>query len=124
MVLVDANVLLDLVTAPNAWSDWSATQLLSAVAAGPLLANDVIFAEVSIGFLRAEEVERVFTKARVALEPMPHPALFRAGKAFQEYRRRGGTKTGILPDFFIGAHAEVAGMRLLTRGAPLPQLPP
>lgn len=110
-------MLLDLVTAPNAWSDWSATQLQSAAAAGPLFANDVALAEVSIGFLRAEEVERVFTKAQVALEPVLRPALFRAGKAFQEYRRRGGTKTGVLPDFFIGAHAEVAGMRLLTRAS-------
>lgn len=115
MVLVDANVLLDLVTAPNAWSDWSAGQLRRAAAAGPLLANDIVFAEVSIGFLRVEEVEGVFAKARVALAPMPRPVLFRAGKAFQEYRRRGGTKTGVLPDFFIGAHAEVAGLRLLTR---------
>lgn len=115
MVLVDANVLLDLVTAPNAWSDWSKEELRRAAAAGPLVANDVIFAEVSIGFLRMEEAEGVFTKAEVALEPMPRPALFRAGKAFREYRRRGGTRTGVLPDFFIGAHAEVAGLRLLTR---------
>lgn len=115
MVLVDANVLLDLVTAPNAWSDWSAAELRRAAAAGPLFANDVVFAEVSIGFLRIEDTERVFAEAKVAVAPMPRPALFRAGKAFHEYRRRGGTRTGVLPDFFIGAHAEAAGMRLLTR---------
>jgi predicted nucleic acid-binding protein len=115
VVLVDANVLLDIVTAPNAWSDWSMEQLRLAAAAGCLFANDVVFAEVSIGFLNLAEVQGVFAKARVALEPMPRPALFRAGKAFQEYKRRGGTKTRVLPDFFIGAHAEVGGLRLLTR---------
>lgn len=117
MVLVDANVLLDLVTAPNEWSDWSAAQLRRAIAVGPLLANDIIFAEVSIGFLRMEQVEHVFARAEVKMEPMPRPALFRAGKAYREYRRRGGTKAAVLPDFFIGAHAEVAGLRLLTRDA-------
>ena len=115
MVLVDANVLLDLVTAPNAWADWSRTELRRAAAAGPLLANDVVFTEVSIGFDRVEDVEDVFAEAQVELAAMPRRALFRAGKAFQEYRRRGGTRTGVLPDFFIGAHAEVAGLRLLTR---------
>ena len=115
MVLVDANVLLDLVTAPNAWSDWSRTELRRAAAAGPLLANDVVFTEVSIGFHRVEDVQDVFTEAQVELAAMPRPALFRAGKAFQEYRRRGGTRTGALPDFLIGAHAEVVGLRLLTR---------
>jgi predicted nucleic acid-binding protein len=115
VVLVDANVLLDLVTAPNAWSDWSAAELRRAAAAGPLVANDVVFAEVSIGFVRMEDAEEVFTRAEVALAPMPRRALFRAGKAFHEYRRRGGTRTGVLPDFFIGAHAEAAGLRLLTR---------
>jgi predicted nucleic acid-binding protein len=115
VVLVDANVLLDLVTAPNAWSDWSTTELRRAAAAGRLLANDVVFAEVSIGFLRMEDAEEVFTRAEVALAPMHRRALFRAGKAFHEYRRRGGTRTGVLPDFFIGAHAEAAGLRLLTR---------
>lgn len=115
MVFVDANVLLDLVTAPNAWSEWSRTELRRAAAAGPLIANDVVFAEVSIGFLLIEDTERVFAEAEVEVAPMPRPALFRAGKAFQEYRLRGGTRTGVLPDFFIGAHAEAAGMRLLTR---------
>lgn len=115
MVLVDANVLLDLATAPNAWSDWSAAELRGAAGAGPLFANDVVFAEVSIGFLCVEHTERVFAEAVVALAPMLRAALFRAGKAFHEYRRRGGTRTGVLPDLLIGAHAEAAGMRLLTR---------
>jgi predicted nucleic acid-binding protein len=117
MVLVDANVLLDLLTAPNDWADWSADQLRRVAAEGPLLANDVIFAEVSINFRHLAEVEAVFAEAGVALAPLPRPALFRAGKAFREYRRRGGLRTGVLPDFFIGAHAEVAGLRLLTRDA-------
>lgn len=115
MVFVDAKVLLDVVTGPNTWSEWSADQFRQAAAPGPLFANDVVFAEVSIGFVRVEETEEVFAGAKVELAPMPRPALFRAGKAFHEYRRRGGTRTGMLPDFFIGAHAEAAGMRLLTR---------
>lgn len=115
MVFVDAKVLLDVVTGPNTWSEWSADQFRQAAAPGPLFANDVVFAEVSIGFVRVEETEEVFAGAKVELAPMPRPALFRAGKAFHEYRRRGGTRTGVLPDFFIGAHAEAAGMRLLTR---------
>ena len=115
MVFVDAKVLLDVVTGPNTWSEWSADQFRQAAAPGPLFANDVVFAEVSIGFVRVEETEEVFAGAKVELAPMPRPALFRAGKAFHEYRRRGGTRTGMLPDFFIGAHAEAAGLRLLTR---------
>jgi len=117
VVLVDANVLLDLVTAPNAWSEWSLAHLREAAAAGALVANDVIFAEVSIGFEDLGEVERVFAEAEVTVSAIPHAALFRAGKAFRDYRRRGGGRTGVLPDFFIGAHAEVARLRILTRDA-------
>ena len=115
MVFVDANVLLDLVTGPNAWPERSAGQPRRAAAAGPLFANYVIFVEVPIGFLRIEDAEQVFAEAKVALSPMPRPALFRAGRAFHGHRLRGGTRTGVLPDFLIGARAETAGMRLLTR---------
>ena len=69
----------------------------------------MVFAEVPIGFLRIEYAERVFAEAKVALAPMPRSALFRTGKAFREYRSRGGTRTGVLPDFFVGAHAAAAG---------------
>ena len=90
MVFVDAKVLLDVVTGPNTWSEWSADQFRQAAAHGPLFANDVVFAEVSIGFVRVEETEEVFAGAKVELAPMPRPALFRAGKAFHEYPAAAG----------------------------------
>ena len=117
MILVDSNVLLDILTAPNAWAEWSLDQMRRAAAAGGLGINDVIFAEISINFAALSEVEQVVAEAEVVLLPIPRPALFRAGKVFRDYRRRGGTRTGVLPDFFIGAHAEAAGLRLLTRDA-------
>ena len=115
MVLVDSNVLLDLLTSPNPWADWSADQLRRAAETEGLCANTVVFAEISINFEMLEEVEQVLAEAEIVMLPIPHRALFRAGKAFRDYRRRGGTRTGVLPDFFIGAHAEAAGFRLLTR---------
>lgn len=115
MVLVDSNILLDILTAPNPWAEWSLDQLGRAAASEGLCANAVIFAEVSIGFQELAEVEATLADAEVAVLPIPPAALFRAGKVFQAYRRRGGTRTGVLPDFFIGAHAELAGLRLLTR---------
>lgn len=115
MVLVDSNVLLDILTAPNPWADWSLDQLGRAAATEGLCANAVIFAEVSIGFQDLAEAEQTLAEAEVAVLPIPQAALFRAGKVFQAYRRRGGTRTGVLPDFFIGAHAEASGLRLLTR---------
>lgn len=115
MVLVDSNILLDILTAPNPWAEWSLDQLGRAAASEGLCANAVIFAEVSIGFQELAEAEATLADAEVAVLPIPPAALFRAGKVFQAYRRRGGTRTGVLPDFFIGAHAELAGLRLLTR---------
>jgi predicted nucleic acid-binding protein len=115
--LIDANVLLDLVTHGNPWQDWSADMLRRVAASSRLIVNDVIYAEVSIGFRAIEEVDAVLAETRAAIAPIPRPALFRAGKAFREYRRRGGTRTGVLPDFVIGAHAEASGLRLLTRDA-------
>lgn len=116
-VLVDANVLLDLLTDDNPFQDWSAAMLRQVSASSRLIVNDVIYAEVSIGFSAMEEVDAVLSEARAAIVPIPRLALFRAGKAFREYRRRGGTRTGVLPDFFIGAHAEASAVRLLTRDA-------
>ena len=91
MVLVDANVLLDLVTAPNAWSDWSAAELRRAAAAGPLFANDVVFAEVSIGFLRIDDAEKVFAEAEVALSP------YLARPCSGPERRSRSTAAGVAP---------------------------
>jgi predicted nucleic acid-binding protein len=117
LVLVDTNVLLDLVTNHPQWAAWSQQQLEAAALKDRLAINAVIYAELSIGFRRIEEVEAVISKGQIALEEIPREALFLAGKAFQRYKARGGTRTGVLPDFFIGAHAAVLGIPLLTRDA-------
>ena len=113
--LLDANVLLDVVTDDPAWSDWSQRQLEIAALRGPLFINPVIYAEVSIGFRRIEEWETVLAVIGARLLEIPRPALFLAGKAFRAYRGKGGRKGGVLPDFFIGAHAAVAELPLLSR---------
>jgi predicted nucleic acid-binding protein len=115
VTLVDTNVLLDLVTDNAAWAEWSQRQLESAAVRGPVLINDVVYAELSVGFLRMEEVNDVLAAAQVESASIPREALFLAGKAFQRYRAGGGTRTGVLPDFFVGAHAAVARLPLLTR---------
>lgn len=117
MTLVDTNLLLDLVTDDPRWAEWSQRQLEAAALRGRLLINDVVYAELSIGFRRIEEVDRVLAGAGLTIAPIPRPALFLAGKVFQRYRAAGGTRTGVLPDFFIGAHAAVEGLTLLTRDA-------
>jgi predicted nucleic acid-binding protein len=83
--------------------------------AGPPVINDVIHAELSVGFPAIEPLDLLLGEMVIRLEPVPRPALVLAAKAFQQYRARGGTRTGVLPDFFIGAHAAVTGMVLLTR---------
>lgn len=115
MILVDTNVLLDVVTDDPVWGDWSERQLEAAAARDRLAVNAVVYAELAIGFARIEEVDAVLATADIAMADLPRPALFLAGKVFQAYRRRGGRKTGVLPDFFIGAHAAIAGVPLLTR---------
>ena len=115
MVLVDTNVLLDVLQNDPQWADWSQGQLESASLAGSLAINAVIYSELSMAFERIEELETVLSEASLGLEPIPREALFLAGKAFLNYRRRQGTKQSVLPDFFIGAHAAVGGLTLLTR---------
>lgn len=117
MVLIDTNVLLDVVTNHPQWADWSQHQLEAAALKDRLAINAVVYAELSIGFRRIEEVEAVLAKTQIAIEQIPREALFLAGKAFQRYKARGGTRTGVLPDFFIGAHAAVLDIPLLTRDA-------
>lgn len=116
-VLVDSNVLLDVVTDDAAWADWSQRQLEACALRGSLVVNAVVYAELSIGFARIEELEAALSETGVAVAEIPRPALFLAGKAFRAYRRKGGARTGVLPDFFIGAHAAVAGWPLLSRDA-------
>lgn len=115
MTLVDTNVLLDLVTDDERWADWSIAQLEAASLRGPLLINGVVYSELSVRYERIEDLEDFIEAAGLELVQMPRPALFLAGKVFARYRRSGGARTGVLPDFFIGAHAAVSGLRLLTR---------
>ena len=115
MTLVDTNVLLDLATDDPNWADWSIAQLEAASLQGPLLINDVIYAELAVRYDRIEDLDAFVHEAGVEIGTLPRAALFLAGKVFTEYRRLGGSRTGVLPDFFIGAHAAVSQMPLLTR---------
>jgi predicted nucleic acid-binding protein len=117
LVLVDTNVLLDLVTNDRDWAEWSLARLEEAALAGPVLINDIVYAETSIRYERIEDLDAMLSEAMIDIAPTPRSALFLAGKAFQRYQRAGGPRTGVLPDFFIGAHAAVEGWPLLTRDA-------
>ena len=115
MILVDTNVLLDVLQDDPRWADWSQQQLESARLTDRLAINSVVYAELSIAFARIEELEAVIDEAALAVEAMPREALFLAGKVFLGYRRARGARPGVLPDFFIGAHAAVMKWPLLTR---------
>lgn len=115
MTLVDTNVLLDLVTDDVVWADWSVARLEAASLIGPLVINDVIYAELSLRYDRIEDLDAFLKEAGIEVVPVLRAALFLAGKVFFRYRRAGGTRTGVLPDFFIGAHAAIAKVPLLTR---------
>ena len=117
MTLVDTNVLLDVFTKDPKWLDWSLTRLEEAAFRGPLLINDVIYAETSTRYPTIENFEAALAGAGVTVVPTPRTALFLAGKAFAQYRSAGGIRTGVLADFFIGAHAAVERLPLLTRDA-------
>ncbi len=117
MTLVDTNVLLDLVTNDQNWADWSEAQLDQASLAGPIAINDVIYAEMSGRFDQIELLDRMLEEMAIEVVRAPRSALFLAGKAFRQYRASGGVRTGVLLDFFIGAHAAVTGWSLLTRDA-------
>jgi predicted nucleic acid-binding protein len=117
VTLVDSNVLLDIFTRDPKWWEWSLMRLEEATLRGPLLINDVIYAETSVRFRGIEDFDATLEKAGVTFAPIPRAALFLAGKAFTHYRSSGGVRTGVLPDFFIGAHAMVEGLPLLTRDA-------
>lgn len=116
-VLVDSNVLLDVLTEDERWFSWSRAALAGAAESSLLFINPVVYAEVSVGFSRIEDVEEAIPRSMIGREPIPYEAAFLAGKAFLAYRRSGGTRTVPLPDFFIGAHAAVSGAHLLTRDA-------
>ena len=116
-ILVDSNVLLDLMTEDARWLDWSARAIEQAADRFRLVINPVIYAEVSVRYSRIEDVDEALSKTSFDREAIPYEAAFLAGKVFVAYRRRGGMKPSLLPDFFIGAHAAVAGYRLITRDA-------
>ena len=107
MTFVDTNVLLDLVTDDPVHAEWSLAQLEAAALRGPLVINSVVYAELSVRYARIEDVDAFVSRAGLRREPVPEAALFLAGKAFAAYRRAGGRRTGVLADFFIGAHAAV-----------------
>ena len=115
--LDDSNVILDVVTEDADWVDWSASMLAQAAQGGRLVINPLIYAEVSSGFDRIEALEDALPAEYFAREALPWAAAFLAGKVFLKYRRSGGIRTAPLPDFYIGAHAAIAGYTLLTRDA-------
>jgi hypothetical protein len=117
VTLVDTNVLLDLVTDDVNWAAWSVEQLEAASLRGPLVINDAVYAELSVRYAGIEALDAFIAAAGLEMAPMPRAALFLAGKAYARYRKAGGTRAGVLPDFFIGAQAAVAGAPLLTRDA-------
>ncbi len=115
MTLVDTNVLLDLVTDDPSWADWSVAQLEAASLVGPLVINDVVYAELAVRYDRIEALDGFLDQAGLEMVPVPRASLFLAGKVFTRYRKSGGSRTGVLPEFFIGAHAAVSQLPLLTR---------
>ena len=114
-VLVDSSVLLDLITRDPEWCEWSSLQLERAIRDSSVAVNPVVLAEVSVGFESFEDVEDALPPRIFRRLPLPWEGAFVAGKRFLEYRRRGGTRRSPLPDFYIGAHAQVSGLHLLTR---------
>lgn len=116
-VLVDSNVLLDVLTEDATWFGWSAQQLELQGSSRSLFINPIVYAEVSVGFDRIEDLDEALPEEFFRREALPWGAGFLAGKCFLRYRRRGGSRRAPLPDFYIGAHAALAGASLLTRDA-------
>jgi predicted nucleic acid-binding protein len=115
--LVDSNVLLDVVSEDEEWFEWSSSRLARAANDGPLLINPLIFAEVAAGFDRVEDLNDALPDTYFRRAPLPWESAFLAGQCFVRYRRQGGSRRSPMPDFYIGAHAAVAGLTLLTRDA-------
>lgn len=115
MLLVDTNVLVDVLQDDQQWADWSIGQLRAQSQIEELFINPVIYSELSLMYESIEALEEALAVMQLEFDEVPKPALFLAGKAFIRYRRDGGTKQNVLPDFFIGAHAAVVGCRVLTR---------
>ena len=117
LTLVDSNVIVDILTENERWFEWSSTALETAAGSGALAINPIVYAELSIPFERVEELDDALSPHALVRLPLPWSAGFLAGKCYLAYRRAGGTRRSPLPDFYIGAHAAIAGLRLLTRDA-------
>jgi predicted nucleic acid-binding protein len=117
MILVDSSVIIDIFTRDADWSAWSEAALADAADRDEIAINPIIYAEISVGFPTIAALEAALGDAEFRKLALPYEAGFIAGKAFIEYRRRGGARASPLPDFYIGAHAAVAGLALLTRDA-------
>ena len=115
MLLVDTNVLVDVLEDEPQWADWSAKQMRTQAQAYQLAINPIIYAELSLAFTSVEALDQTLQSLQLKLLELPRPALFLAGKAFAQYRRRGGKRPNVLADFFIGAHAAVLRCPVLTR---------
>ena len=114
-IFIDSNVILDLFLDDPNWAQWSETTLEHYARHGRLYISPVVYSEISIGFERIEDLEQAVAAAGFQMVPIPREALFLAGKAFMAYRQRSGRKSSPLPDFYIGAHAAVIGLPLMTR---------
>jgi len=115
MLLVDTNVLIDIFENDPKWADWSIARLREQSPIRALAINPVIYAELSLAFSSIEKLDAAVENLRLRLEEIPRPALFLAGQAFLQYKRKGGNRSNVLSDFFIGAHASVLGWPLITR---------
>jgi len=114
-MLVDTNVLVDVLEDDPEWADWSVAQLQAQSRVHRLVINPIIYSELSLTFSTVEALDKVLAGMELQILEIPKPALFLAGKAFMQYRHSGGNKTNVLADFFIGAHAAVSGLPVLTR---------
>jgi predicted nucleic acid-binding protein len=115
MTLVDTNVVLDVLTNDPAWLAWSAERLDQCRRIDRLYINEIAYAELAVGIEREADLQEALAELSIELTRAPTSALFLAGRAFGRYRAAGGPRTGVLPDFFIGAHAQVARLPILTR---------
>ncbi len=117
MILVDSNVIIDVLTKDPLWRAWSESALSDAADRDEVAINAIIYAEIASGFATMQDLDRHLGAEAFRRLALPYEAGFVAGRAFVEYRRRGGVRTSPLPDFYIGAHAAVSGFSLLTRDA-------
>ena len=117
MILVDTNVFVDVIHQDPIWLNWSLSELSKAKAKHQLMTNFVVYAELHTHNTAGPHIDAFLNKLKVDVHDLSRPAAQLAANAFRTYRQRGGTKTGVLPDFFIGAHAQAEGFKLLTRDA-------